>query len=461
MCGLSICINGTQAEVLTMFGATQHRGNKFSFKNVGNIRSAFTQLSITDQKAPLQPYQIGKYTIWFNGFISNYKELAEKYAIELKTNCDTELLAFLISKGGLNKNLIQQLNGFFAIVVYDGEKLDMVTDRYGIKQLYKYQKGETTYICSEVKGILAVCPEIKINISAVRDWKHSLGVMTWDTIYQGIERVASFCPPPVEKIDISYENAKLRLGGLLKASFERNKTDLKSGVFLSGGVDSGILAKEMNPDFCFSMDYQNEGLSEIENIKINSKAIHYTMVHNSDLVEKYVPETLKALDDLKVGSCYTNFALTELASKFCTVLYSGAGADELFKGYAHRYNRPVSDVVKRTKFYSRNYSSLTHSKYDWLYLRGILVVEDRMAGWHTMETRYPFLDNDLVDFVLSLPEEYLKDKKILKEDSGLDERILNSPKKGFSNPMSNEEWATKAIEYRYELLRRSQPVPSV
>jgi len=453
MCGISLVINGTQPEVLNMFGATQHRGNKHSFKNVGNIKSAFTQLSITDQDAKVQPYQIGKYTIWFNGFISNYKELAEKYAISLKTNCDTELLSYFIAKFDYTK--LDELNGFFAIASYDGEDLKCFTDRYGIKQLYKYQRGETTYICSEVKGILAVCPDIELDETAVEDWKYSLGVMTPNTIYKGIDRVE--CLPFIkpEKSYLPYENAKTHLVKLLNQSFYRNKTELKSGVFLSGGVDSGILAKAMNPDYCFSMDYHDNGLSEIENIKINSTSTHYTMICNDELKQKYVPLSLMALDDLKVGSCYTNFALTELASKFCTVLYSGAGADELFNGYSHRYSKTILDVISRTSIKHFNLGAyntwnLTHKDYDWLYLKGILVVEDRMSGFHTMETRYPFLDNDLVDFVLSLPDEYLIDKKILKDVSGLDSRVLNSKKKGFSNPISNDEWVDIALKSKID-----------
>ena len=64
-----------------------------------------------------------------------------------------------------------------------------------------------------------------------------------------------------------------------------------------------------------------------------------------------------------------------------------------------------------------------------------------------METRYPLLDNDLVDFALSLPDEYKENKRILKDISGLNEKVLNSPKKGFSNPVSNDEWVDFSINY--------------
>ena len=64
-----------------------------------------------------------------------------------------------------------------------------------------------------------------------------------------------------------------------------------------------------------------------------------------------------------------------------------------------------------------------------------------MSGYHCMETRYPFLDNDLVDFALSLPDSYLENKRILKDVSGLHQDVINGKKKGFSNPhFTNQQW---------------------
>lgn len=444
MCGISAVINGTRNELWLMHSATKHRGKFYDSTGIDNIRVAFSYLPITDLRSPMQPYKSGKYTLWLNGFISNYKELSAKYSIELNTNCDTEFLVKFI--GRFDYSRLSELNGFFAVCCYNGEELKCFTDRYGIKQLYKYQKGETTFICSEVKGILAACPEIEFDEKAISDWKYSLGIMTDNTIYKGIERVECLPFNKPEKIEISYALAKVRLRELLNISFARNKVEsVKDCVFLSGGVDSGILAKYLKPDYCFSMDYQDENFSEIENIKLNSTGIHYAMICNKELFEKYKDKCLNALDDLKAGSCYTNFALTELASKHCTVIYSGAGGDELFDGYTHRYNRLVNQVIKRTDIEGEWYS-ISHKEYDWKYLKGILVVEDRMSGFHTMETRYPFLDNDLVDFVLSLHAEYVHDKRILKDVSGLDEKVITGKKKGFSNPyFNNQQWIDHAL----------------
>jgi asparagine synthetase B (glutamine-hydrolysing) len=195
------------------------------------------------------------------------------------------------------------------------------------------------------------------------------------------------------------------------------------------------------------MDYLNRNYSEIDNIKLNTTGIHYTMLCSHDLCMKYAPLAADVLDDPKAGSCYTNYAITELASKFCTVLYSGAGGDEVFKGYTHRYDKPVSVVAKRGMG-AAHMVDLTHEQYDWKYLQGILVVEDRMAGNFAMETRYPFLDNDLVNYVATLPLDYLMGKCLLKDICGLDHNVVTGKKKGFSNPhFSNTMWSAYLIEH--------------
>lgn len=424
-----------------MGAAVKHRGTRHNITSIDNIHVVFSCLPITDQEAPMQPFVHEGKMFWMNGFISNWKELTSKYKIDLSTNCDTELLSKFPGS-------YLELNGFFSIVIYYKGTLQVFTDRYGIKQLYQYQEGETTFICSELKGIKSVC-DLEIDPVAVDDWLYSLGVMTRDTIYKGIKRVNQLLVANYpETISISYPEAKSQLKKLLNQSIRRNKVEgLKDGVFLSGGIDSGYLAKELNPDYCFSMDYQDEKFSEIENIKLNSVGTHITMVCNPDLFDRYIDKTFLALDDLKAGSSWTNFALTEVASKFCTVLYSGAGGDEIFNGYTHRYDKNIQDVIKRTEHKTeRLYPNLTHAEYDYQFLKAILVVEDRISGFHTMETRYPFLDNDLVDFVLSLPAMYKVNKRILRDVCGLHDQVANGAKRGFSNPyLTNYEWAQYAL----------------
>lgn len=453
MCGLALTINGTKSETIAMGQAIKHRGIKHEIAEIDNIKVWFSWLPIVNKNAPMQPFVSGKWMVWLNGYISNYLELAEKYRINLYTDCDTLLLAELFNLFDLTKT--NELNGFFSIVAYNKheKKIHAFTDRYGIKQLYRYEQGDTVYICSEVKGLLQIGNH-ELDEVAVEDWHYSLGVMTFDTVYRNITRVPYLQFVMPETISISYPDAKKELKRLFDQSIRRNKAKIADGVFLSGGVDSGIIAKHIFPDYSFSMDYTDSAYSEIEDIKLNTTGIHYTMICNRQLFDTYKYRVMKALDDLKAGSCYTNFALTELASKYCTVIYSGAGGDEVFDGYTHRYNREINDVIRRADM-DGGKSNIAHKEYDWLFLKGVLVVEDRMAGFHTMETRYPLLDNDFVDFALSLPAIYRVNKRILKDISGLPDKIKDGKKRGFSNPyMSNFEWSQFAMNETRNLLYR-------
>lgn len=444
MCGISAVINGNNEDVKIMAEAISHRGNSTHINEFDGFAVGYNWLRITDQKTEFKVFEKGSYKCWMNGYISNHKELANKYGFELNTTNDTEVLVNFLDR--FKGERLNELNGFFSVLYHDGKEVKCFTDRYGIKQLYKYETGGVTYICSEVKGILKLFPYLSIDYKALKDWKHSLGIMTDDTIYKGIKRVPCLDFVKPEKIQIRYNDARLLLKAYLKQSFQRNRTDLTSGVFLSGGIDSGILAKNMFPDYCFSVDYLNE-YSEIENIKLNSESKHYTIIANDKLYKDSIYKCLNALDDLKAGSSYTNYALSEFASKFCTVLFSGAGGDEVFGGYPHRIGKDIKEVIKRTNYEQSDYNNLTLDEYNWRFLKGILVVEDRMASYFTMETRYPFLDNDLVNFALSLPDEYLKDKRILKDISGLNNKVLEGKKRGFSNPhIDNNQWVDIALK---------------
>jgi asparagine synthase (glutamine-hydrolysing) len=178
---------------------------------------------------------------------------------------------------------------------------------------------------------------------------------------------------------------------------------------------------------------------------------HYEMVLKAGDMERVLPRLAWHLEEPRVGQCYPNFYAAQLAGKFVKVVLSGAGGDELFGGYPWRYYRavvnddfdhyvdkyysywqrlvpnrlmpklfaPIWDEVKdvwtRDIFrdvFDRHAHQLTkpedyvnHSLYfeAKTFLHGLLVVEDKMSMTHSLETRVPFLDNDLVDFAMKVP----------------------------------------------------------
>lgn len=178
---------------------------------------------------------------------------------------------------------------------------------------------------------------------------------------------------------------------------------------------------------------------------------HYDMVLKAGDMERILPKLAWHLEEPRVGQSYPNFYAAQLASKFVKVILSGTGGDELFGGYPWRYYRavvndnfeqyidkyyvywqrlipnktikevftPIWDEVKhiwtrdifrdvfknRVASFERPEDYINHSLYfeAKTFLHGLLVVEDKLSMAHGLETRLPFLDNDLVDFAMHLP----------------------------------------------------------
>jgi asparagine synthase (glutamine-hydrolysing) len=172
-------------------------------------------------------------------------------------------------------------------------------------------------------------------------------------------------------------------------------------------------------------------------------------------MERVMPELIWHLEDPRVGQSYPNYYVARLAGKFVKVSLSGAGGDELFAGYPWRYYRAVVNddfehyAEKYYRYWLRlipdrfkpnffqpniypqveNYPTIdifrnvfqykidqinspeeyvNHSLYFEIktFLHGLLVVEDKLSMAHSLETRVPFLDNDLVDFAMKLPVKF-------------------------------------------------------
>ncbi|MEN6623375.1 MAG: asparagine synthase (glutamine-hydrolyzing) [Smithella sp.] len=242
-------------------------------------------------------------------------------------------------------------------------------------------------------------------------------------------------------------------------------SDVDVGSYLSGGMDSGsitaIAAKQLPYIKTFTCGFDLSSASGIEisfdeRVKAEYmsylfKTEHYEMVLKSGDMERILRRMAWHLEEPRVGQSYPNYYAAQLASKFVKVCLSGAGGDELFGGYPWRYYRAVVNdnfedyVDKYYSFWQRlipnsilkevfapiwnNVSHvwtrdifrdvfhkhehkldcpedyINHSLYfeAKTFLHGLLVVEDKLSMAHSLETRVPFLDNDLVDFAMRLP----------------------------------------------------------
>ncbi|MCG2643564.1 MULTISPECIES: asparagine synthase (glutamine-hydrolyzing) [Bradyrhizobium] len=242
-------------------------------------------------------------------------------------------------------------------------------------------------------------------------------------------------------------------------------SDVEVGSYLSGGMDSGsitALAAAQLPfmrTFTIGFDLNSASGVELgyderakaEYMSYLFKTEHYEMVLKAGDMERALPSLAWHLEEPRVGQSYPNYYAAKLASKFGKVVLSGTGGDELFAGYPWRYYRAVvnddfdhyvqkyfgfwqrlvpADVLPRLlapvwndakdvspedifrNVFHEHAATLTrpedyvnHSLYfeAKTFLNGLLVVDDKLAMAHGLESRVPFLDNDLADFAMRLP----------------------------------------------------------
>ncbi|MGL1863436.1 MAG: asparagine synthase (glutamine-hydrolyzing) [Pseudodesulfovibrio sp.] len=242
-------------------------------------------------------------------------------------------------------------------------------------------------------------------------------------------------------------------------------SDVEVSAYLSGGIDSGAITAFAAQDtpyiksFTCGFDLRSASGLELafderekaEHLSYLFKTEHYEMVLKSGDMERALPKIAWHMEEPRVGQSYPNYYAASLASRFCKVVLAGTGGDELFGGYPWRYYRAVKNgsfdayLDKYYLFWQRlipnksiksvfkpiwndvqhvwtrdifgNVFSDTQRKLDSptdfinhslyleakTFLHGLLIVEDKLSMAHGLETRLPFLDNDLVDFAMRLP----------------------------------------------------------
>lgn len=319
---------------------------------------------------------------------------------------------------------------------------------------------------------------------------------------------------------------------LFKQAVQRQLiSDVPVNAYLSGGIDSGaitMIASRFLPHmktFTIGFDLSSASGLELsfderakaEHISYLAKTEHYEMVLKAGDMERCMEQYVWHLEEPRVGQSYPNYYASKLASKFGKVVLSGIGGDELFGGYPWRYFyvdgsikfddwieqyylkwqrlipnsslkkllTPIWDNIQHVwtkdifadvfknirKQFIFDYDCINYSLYleTKTFLHGLLVVEDKLSMAHSLETRVPFLDNDLVDFAMRIPagmkivnrsekadendllskmEAHKSGKHILRKTLSkyLDKQITDNKKQGFSSP--DASWFRgESIEY--------------
>ncbi|HKC68054.1 MAG TPA: asparagine synthase (glutamine-hydrolyzing) [Bacteroidia bacterium] len=405
MCGIAGYISYTKLQDAAMLSCLHHRGpnHEGSYTNTINDKQLFlghTRLSILDLSSDgNQPmFSDNKQTvIVFNGEIYNFKELKQKHLANqnFHSKTDTEVVLNLYEKLGID--FIKELNGDFAISIFDKQKdkLYIIRDRVGVKPLYYYHVNEQFIFASEIKSILAAGVKTVLNEDEVLNYFVFKYSPQQKTLYKNIFRLppASYLEYTVSKntfsihtywqiqknsvyANLSYKDAQDCLFELIKDSSQmRLIADVPVGNFLSGGLDSSIIAyfikdrkdilhycarksesdlkKEgTTSDYYYAEKLANEWSLNFNHIDIGSEEASIDMIRKTIFYSE---------DLIADGSQIPSYLITKDAAKTSKVILSGMGADELFLGYAGHMLTLISSLYldKLPNIFSNSMGSLT------------------------------------------------------------------------------------------------------
>ncbi len=331
----------------------------------GSSALGHSRLAIIDTSASAnQPFldASGRYTIVFNGEIFNYKEVeAQLTDFKPRTSSDTEILLQGYVEWG--DKVLEKLNGFFALAIHDKEtdELFLARDRMGIKPLLVYRDSEAIVFGSEMKSLMAFGIPKQIDANS-QFLYHQFNYTPFpETIFENVEELEpgtwikvrgskvetgtywSIPKPTAPKTKMSYEQAQNKLRELMEKSVQRRMiSDVPLGSFLSGGIDSSIIAtlaaRQTGKLNTFSIGYADEPLFDethyAEAVAKNIGSNHTVFKLTNDDLYADLHDVLNYIDrPFADSSALPVHILCRHTRKHVTVALSGDGADELFSGY--------------------------------------------------------------------------------------------------------------------------------
>jgi asparagine synthase (glutamine-hydrolysing) len=409
MCGIAALYGPHLAgESGRMLDRLVHRGPDDEGEvRVGDAWLGHRRLSIVDVSGGHQPFANATGDVWLvgNGEVYNHEQVRATLApAPFSTRSDNEVALHLLDERG--PTALDELEGMFAfLVAADDGRFIAARDAVGIKPLYWARRDERVRFASE---IAAFAPEWLPHVEAFPPGCH------W-TPDGGLERFASAVPvtgdgapaaravwsdapePPDEALTATRE--------ILVASVRRQMMgDVPVGVFLSGGLDSAIVAAiavrhlEQQGERLMTFAVGTEGSADLLAARVVARHLgsdHHERVYDSREAAAALPAVVRAIehfDPRLVRSAVPNFLLAEMTAEHVKVVLTGEGADELFAGY--EYLRGFEDGTSLQEELMRTVHGLHNLN---------LQRCDRVTMAHGLEARVPFLDRQVIAFAFGLP----------------------------------------------------------
>ncbi|PDZ04662.1 asparagine synthase (glutamine-hydrolyzing) [Bacillus cereus] len=380
MCGYVGCLYNTakryseteKIQFENMTNLLYHRGpDDQGYFRDEHVQFGFRRLSIIDLDAGHQPlaYENERYILMFNGEIYNYIELREmliKQGACFSTQSDTEVIVALYAQ--VKEECVNYLRGMYTFVIWDRQekKLFGARDHFGIKPLYIAQQNDITFFASEKKSILHVMQDKGVNPTALQHYFTYQYGPEPETLTNDINKIEPghyfikeigkeieiyrYWKPYFNASDITKDEHIRAIRDVLYDSVKVHmRSDVPVGAFLSGGIDSSIIAsiaKEINPNLLtFSVGFEHRGFSEIDVAKETAEKLgvkNYSVLVTPQEFMNEFPKIMWHMDDpLADPAAVPLYFVAKEARKHVTVVLSGEGSDELFGGY-NIYREPNS-----------------------------------------------------------------------------------------------------------------------
>jgi len=370
MCGFVGTIGGSLDGPGNAIGQIGHRGPDSTSVHIDSefgAAVAFARLAVLDlSTAASQPMlnDDGSIVMVFNGEIYNFRELRrelETDGFHFRTHSDSEVL--LRGYEAWGESVVDHLRGMFAFAIWDRRTQTLVAarDHLGIKPLFFSEKNGVFQFASEIKGILALGHQPKLDLESVGSFFRYLYVPRPRTIFEGVRELEPghmlvlrggavsirrywTVPAATEHCLLSEAESVEQLRGLLNETIRMQMdSDVPLGAFLSGGVDSSTIVALMarnssRPIKTFCMTFgPSEGLydeREYAQIVARHFSTDHTEIPVRPNVVEMLPEVVRHFDEpFGNPTALLSFALSEQTRKYVTVALAGDGGDELFLGY--------------------------------------------------------------------------------------------------------------------------------
>lgn len=393
----------------------QYGGNKIKF---GHKRLSIQDLSVNGNQ-PMYS-QDGSFCIILNGEIYNHYELRKKIRdMTYKGHSDTETIINYLFQNGLNS--VSDFNGIFVFGLYDlvHQKIYVVRDPFGVKPVYYFQKQDKFIFSSEIRVIKKIITT-SISNENLYEFLNLRYNPSPNTLFKEIKKVRpghfieydltslNFLETPYEKINnnvlsINYNEAIEEYGRLLESAITRQLiSDIDVGMFLSGGLDSALVAYFAQKKYTkkiktFTVGFsENDDANEINEAAATAKFLgtehRQVLIDSINFLEEFDKIINIVEEPLGTTSIIPMYYLNQLASQYVNVILTGQGADEPLGGY-QRYR---GELLIKKYSWALSLINLVPQKYQSESLRRLLYSSTEQDTIKRFEKIYTLFSPDAI-----------------------------------------------------------------